>query len=160
MEAAGEMIMEDSWQSKGMLSTDKLLAAKVPVLDVGGAGCGGTGAANCGGQLQGEQAARPAPCGAELWPWQLHPCGSVLLGCVWARGRFSGFCVHAQSMMWMSLKTPPFLHNGVCQNKHSSVIFFCFAFKKKHPPQRQQQQQNQTKTTRKPTTKNTVSTIF
>lgn len=49
MGAAGEVIMEDSWHPKGMLSVDKLLAAKVPVLNVGGAGCSGTSAANCDG---------------------------------------------------------------------------------------------------------------
>lgn len=47
MEAAGEMIMEDRWQSKGMLSMEHLLAAKVPVLDVGDEGYGGTSTANC-----------------------------------------------------------------------------------------------------------------
>ena len=47
MEAAGEMIMEAGWQSKGMLSIGHVLAAKVPVSNVGDVGCGGTSTANC-----------------------------------------------------------------------------------------------------------------
>lgn len=48
MEAAGDMIMEGRWQSKGVLSIDHLLAAKVPLLNVGHVSSGGTSAANRG----------------------------------------------------------------------------------------------------------------
>lgn len=41
MQAAGEMMREDRWQSKAVLSTAHQLAAKVPLLSVGDVGWGG-----------------------------------------------------------------------------------------------------------------------
>lgn len=60
--------MEERWQSKGMLSIEHLLAAKVPVLNVGDVGSGGTSSANCAvGWLHRERALHPPGLGF----WQL-----------------------------------------------------------------------------------------
>lgn len=108
------------WQSKGVLSTDQLLDAKVPILNAGDVGYGGTSTANC---MLGSSRERA-----------VHPIDGV--GFLVSVLATFPFCIcfagpHKLSLKVFRLKISSFLRTGVCKNKPISCIIFLALLSKK-----------------------------